>query len=45
MGGWCNKDRKDVEYDMNEVGKEKNLNGGKAGLNLKFQQEETTSLE
>ena len=41
-----NTNSKDVEHDMNEEEeKKKNLNGGKAGLNLKFQQEETTSLE
>ena len=40
-----NTNSKDVEHDMNEEEEKKNLNGGKAGLNLKFQQEETTSLE
>ena len=31
-----NTNSKDVEHDMNEEEEKKNLNGGKAGLNLKF---------
>ena len=40
-----NTNSKDVEHDMNEEEEKKNLNGDKAGLNLKFQQGRETSLE
>lgn len=43
--GIQNTDSKDVEHDMNEEEEKKNLNGGKAGLNLKFQQGSERSFE